>query len=83
MKSPQARELLVRLMDYQEKSQLLRAEGVELLDAWNRLIEASIPATDLRADSPSLPANQEDAADAPRPAGLITTESIQLQPSGK
>jgi hypothetical protein len=79
----EARELLVRLMDYQEKCQALRSEGVELLGAWNHLIEGSIPSGDLRADSPSLPANQEDAADAPRPAGLITTESIQLQPSGK
>ena len=74
---------MVRMMDYQEKCQALRAEGVELLDAWNHLIDRSIPASDLRADSPSLPANQQDAADSPRPAGLITTESIQLQPAGK
>lgn len=79
----QARTLLIRLMDYQEKAGALRSEGVELLESWNRLIGNSIPASDLRADSPSLPANQEDAADAPRPAGLITTEAIQLQPSGK
>lgn len=79
----EARTLLVQLMDYQEKSQALRAEGMQLLDAWNHLIGNSIPATDLRADSPSLPANQQDAADAPRPAGSMTTESIQLQPSGK
>ena len=78
-----ARELLVRLMDYQEKSQMLRSEGADLLDAWNRLIGNSIPATDLRADSPSLPANQDDAADAPRPVGLITTESIHIQPAEK
>ena len=78
-----ARKLLTQLMDYQEKSRNLRAEGVELLDSWNALIGKSIPTGDLRADSPSLPANQEDAADAPRPAGLITTESIQIQPSGK
>ena len=78
-----ARDLLVRLMDYQEKSRTLRAEGIGLLDAWNSLIEKSIPAAELRADSPTLPANQQDAADAPRPAGLITTDSIQLQPAGK
>jgi hypothetical protein len=78
-----ARKLLIRLMDYQDKSRKLRAEGVELLDSWNQLIGDSIPAPDLRADSPSLPANQEDASDAPRPSGLITTESIQLQPAGK
>jgi hypothetical protein len=79
----EARKLLIHLADYQEKSQRLRAEGSELLDLWNRLISQSIPVTDLRADSPSLPANQEDAADAPLPAGLITTESIQLQPAEK
>lgn len=79
----EARNLLVRLMDYQEKSQMLRSEGVELLDTWNRLIGNSIPSEELRADSPTLPANQMDAADAPQPAGLITTESIQIQPSEK
>ena len=79
----EARELLIRLADYQEKSRTLRLEGAELLDSWNRLIERSIPATDLRADSPTLPTNQQDAADAPRPAGLDTTELIQIQPAGK
>lgn len=79
----EARDLLIRLMDYQEKSRELRAEGVDLLAAWNRLIEQSIPATELRADSPSLPANQHDAADFPRPSGLISTDAIQIQPAGK
>lgn len=78
-----ARALLVRLADYQEKSRTLRADGAELLGEWNRLIERSIPASDLRADSPTLPANQQDAADAPRPAGLDTTELIKIQPSAK
>lgn len=79
----EARELLGRLETYQEKSRLLRSEGAELLDSWNRLIERSIPAGDLRADSPTLPANQQDAADSPRPAGLDTRELIQIQPAGK
>ncbi len=78
-----ARQLLVQLIDHQEKSRQLRSEGVVLLDAWNQLIGKSIPAGELRADSPTLPANQQDSADAPRPAGLITNESIQLQPSSK
>ena len=78
-----ARKLLVSLMDYQEKCRALRAEGLVLLDAWNSLVERSIPTTELRADSPSLPANQQDAADAPRASGLITTDSIQIQPSAK
>lgn len=79
----EARSLLVRLMDYQEKSRQLRSEGVELLNAWNHLISESIPATELRADSPTLPENQHDAADAPRSAGFMTTESIQIKASGK
>jgi len=78
-----ARALLARFMDYQEKSRQLRAEGGELLDAWNRLISHSLPTTELRADSPSLPANQEDNRRAPHPAGFNTTESIQIQPTGK
>lgn len=79
----EARELLIRLADYQEKSRMLRMEAMELHDSWNGLIERSIPATDLRADSPTLPTNQLDAADAPRPAGLDTTELIQIQADGK
>lgn len=79
----EARRLLLKLMDYQEKCRALRAEGSDLLGVWNRLIEQSLPATELRADSPSLPANQLDAADTPRPAGLISTESIQIRPAGK
>ena len=78
-----ARDLLVRLANYQEKSQILRSEGAELLDSWNRLIESSTPAGDLRADSPTLPANQQDAINVPRPSGLDTTELIKIQPAGK
>ncbi|MEO5716330.1 MAG: hypothetical protein ABIT37_22815 [Luteolibacter sp.] len=79
----EARTLLVRLSDYQEKSRMLRAEGIQLLDSWNHLVEHSIPSGELRADSPTLPINQQDAADAPRPAGLSSSESIQIQPAGK
>jgi hypothetical protein len=79
----EARELLIRLADYQEKSRSLRDEGVALLGSWNHLVEQSIPSGELRADSPTLPTNQQDAADAPRPVGLDTTESIQIIPAGK
>lgn len=78
-----ARELLLKLMDHQEKMRQLRAEGVELLDSWNSLVGASIPSSELRADSPTLPDNQSDAADLPRPAGLTTTDSIEIKSSGK
>jgi hypothetical protein len=78
-----ARQLLNRLANYQEQTRILRAEGVDLLNSWNRLIEHSIPATDLRADSPTLPTNQQDAAELPRSAILDTSEAIKIQPTGK
>ncbi len=79
----EARLLLIQLSHYQEKSRMLRAEGIQLLDSWNHLVDRSIPSGELRADSPTLPINQQDAADDPRPAGLSSTESIQIQPAGK
>lgn len=78
-----ARELFARLSDYQEKSQMLRAEATNLLESWNLLIERSIPSGELRADSPTLPANQQDSAEMARPAGLNTTELIRIQPAAK
>jgi len=78
-----ARELLTKLADYQERTRALRAEGISLMEAWNHLIDQSIPSVDLRADSPSLTANQGDSASLPRPAALDTTESIRIQPAGK
>jgi hypothetical protein len=79
----EARELMLRLQDYQEKSGILRSEGADLLAAWNQLVEKSIPSSVLRADSPTLPANQQDTEDSPRPATLDTTELIKLQPAKK
>lgn len=79
----EARGLLMRLSNYQEKTIALRAEGLELLDEWNRLLNRSIPASELRADSPALPANQKDSPVLIVPAGLDTRESIQLKPSEK
>lgn len=78
-----ARALLDRLNAYKEKSRALREEGAELLGAWNHLVERSIPAAQLRADSPTLPANQQDAADTPRPAALDTAGAIQIKTAGK
>jgi hypothetical protein len=79
----QARELLGKLADYQEKNRALRAEGLVLLDAWNHLINRSIPGGILRADSPSLPANQDEANGSPQPSALDTTEAIRLNPAGQ
>ncbi len=77
-----ARSIHARLADYHEQSRNLREFGSGLLAEWNALIERSIPAADLRADSPSLPANQEDASPFTRPANLDTTEAIEIHPVG-
>lgn len=74
-----ARQLREKLVGYQEKSRALREEGRELLTAWNKLVGDSLPTEALRADSPSLPSNQKDADETPRPAGWTTTELIQIQ----
>ena len=79
----EARTLLKRLSTYHEATRNLRDEGAQILAEWNRLIEHSIPATVLRADSPSLPTNQNDPDATRKPTGLDTTESIQIQPSEK
>jgi hypothetical protein len=77
-----ARAIHARLGDFHEQSRQLRELGAGILADWNELIEQSIPIADLRADSPSLPANQEDAAHLPRPAILDSTDAIEIQPSG-
>ena len=74
-----ARKLLARLMDYQDKSRQLKTEGRELLADWNQLVGHSIPAVRLRADSPSLPENQEDAIAASGPADTSTIETVEIQ----
>lgn len=53
----QARVLLKRLEDYQEKSRALRDEGGLILQDWNKLMDASVPNQVLRADSPSVSSN--------------------------
>lgn len=79
----QARHLLTRMADHQEKSSILKEEATQLLADWNRLVGGSIPASELRADSPSLPANQGGTPLLNLPTSLNTSESIQLKPSGK
>ncbi|MEI7953730.1 MAG: hypothetical protein WCJ66_01055 [Verrucomicrobiota bacterium] len=75
----ESRELLKRLSTYQENSRLLREEAGQILAGWNHLLERSIPSSVLRADSPSLPINQDQAAGRSQGLGLDTTESIQIQ----
>lgn len=79
----EARGLLARLAVHQDQTKMLREEADNLLEDWNRLVARSIPASELRADSPSLPANQDDTPRLNLPASLDTSESIQLKPTGK
>jgi len=77
----QARQLLARLGDYQEKARNLRNDGLALLADWNLLMNSSMPVGTLRADSPSLTDNQESPAPGQRSTSLDSTQSIQVQPS--
>lgn len=72
----EARVLLGRLTDFQEKSRQLREEGSHLLGEWNSLVNRSLPLDQLRADSPSLPSNQSD-----KPAGPVSAgkPAVQLE----
>lgn len=76
-----ARELMLRLMNYQDKTREIKTEGQELLIDWNKLVASSIPSDLLRADSPSLPENQDDATKTMRPIDTTTSEAIQLETS--
>jgi hypothetical protein len=78
-----ARDLLDRLVNYQDKVRSLRNEGTQLLIDWNGLMQTSIPGEALRADSPSLPANQPDPF-APRNTNVSDTlGTIKLQQPDK
>ena len=70
-----ARELLVQIGDYQEKSRALQAEGGALLSEWNALVGDSVPTAVLRADSPTL---TRDALLNPA-EGLDSTDAIEIQ----
>jgi len=74
-----ARELLVELMDYQDKSRQLRSQGEGLLREWNELVGQSIPASRLRADSPSLPENQNAAKTSSTPIDTTTRDAVEIQ----
>lgn len=74
----EARKLLEQLTAHQEKTRALRDEGSALLNSWNRLMGSSIPSDSLRADSPSLPANQFDPLAQDGAAGEETIETIRL-----
>jgi len=70
-----ARELMLRIGDYQEKSRALREEGRMLMEQWSGLVGDSIPAEVLRADSPTL----TRATQVTPAAGLDSSEAIEIQ----
>jgi hypothetical protein len=74
----EARELLARLSEHQEKTRALRDEGKALLNDWNTLMGASIPSNALRADSPSLPSNQHDPLSPTSSSAEETIDTIKL-----
>ena len=78
-----ARVLLERLAAYQDQVRSLRSEGTDLLDEWNGLMTGSIPGEALRADSPSLPANQQDDFLPGAPRASDTVDTIKLQTPGE
>ncbi|BDS08506.1 hypothetical protein NT6N_35460 [Oceaniferula spumae] len=53
-----ARSVLARLMIYERDLHNLRIQGKSILSDWNELLEQTVPAEALRADSPSIPYNQ-------------------------
>lgn len=71
----QARALMTRIGNYQEASRMIRDEGQKLLGEWNALVGESIPATVLRADSPSLTGQAPTDDDA----NLDSTQAIELR----
>jgi hypothetical protein len=71
-----ARELMVRIGNYQEASRIIRNEGNSLLAEWNTLVGSSIPTAVLRADSPSLTGDLQPAAGT---EGLDSTQAIEIQ----
>ena len=78
-----AQDLMVQLMEYQDKSRQLRSQGEKLLSDWNALIGKSIPASRLRADSPSIPENQKDIMSDATPSDTTTRDAVEIQPKDK
>lgn len=70
-----ARKLMTRIVNYQDASRMIREEGQILLTEWNSLIGETIPATVLRADSPSLPTVFQPTVNE----NLDSTQAIEIQ----
>ena len=68
-----ARNILSQLMVYERDLNNLRQQGKSILKDWNLLLERTVPATVLRADSPSIPYNQGYGS---RPQDLPASSSV-------
>ncbi len=72
-----ARDVLSRLMVYERNLSNLRQEGQALLKDWNEILDGTVPAASLRADSPSLPYNHgqgDHRGSLPRSSSAIKVE---------
>ena len=64
-------------MVYERNLSNLRQEGQALLNDWNELLDGTVPAASLRADSPSLPYNHgqgDHRGSLPRSSSAIKIE---------
>lgn len=77
----QARNILARLMIYERDLNNLRQQGKGILKDWDNLIGSTVPATVLRADSPSLPYNHGSGTqpkDLPDSAAVIQVDEPKV-----
>ena len=74
----EANELMLRLMDYQDRSRMLKSQGEQLLTDSNALIGKSIPASKLRADSPSIPDNQHAALSLTGSSDAGSNDAVEI-----
>ena len=72
-----ARDVLTRLMVYENNLSKLKQEGTSLLIDWNRLLEKTVPASALRADSPSLPYNHSRQSSGSKPPVSGSTIKVE------
>jgi len=72
-----ARDILTRMMVYEGNLSKVKQEGHLLLLDWNRLLEKTVPAASLRADSPSLPYNHSQRSGRSSFSGNDSTIKIE------
>ncbi|MFK7910268.1 MAG: hypothetical protein AB8F34_06655 [Akkermansiaceae bacterium] len=76
-KIEKAQDVLARLMLYERSLSNLRKDGEDIVADWNAIIRDTVPASALRADSPSLPYNHgqsNGATELPGSSSVIQVE---------